>query len=105
MTERLDKNSRKASLVRWKSQQRADARSKLPLPDSEMKKLFDMLDEELPRVGCDHTLRLVSQWCDLHAVPFAKVESWLRDNGGYCDCEALANAEEAWQDTIRDGSS
>jgi hypothetical protein len=68
-----------------------------------MKKLFDMLDTELPRVGCNHTLRLVSQWCKSQAIPFAKVEGWLWDNGGYCDCEALANAEEAWQDAIRGG--
>jgi hypothetical protein len=26
--------------------------------------------------------------------------AWLHDNGGYCDCEALANAEEAWEAAI-----
>ena len=26
---------------------------------------------------------------------------WLRSNGGYCDCEVLANVEQHWQDANR----
>ena len=102
MSERPDKVSRRESLHRWKSQQRADARSKLPLPESEMQRLFEMLSQELARNGRNHTLRFVRQWCDLQMIPVAKLESWLLDNGGYCDCEALANAEQAWRDAIHD---
>jgi hypothetical protein len=102
MTNRRDKRSRKEALDRWKAQQRAAARAKLPLPDPQMRSLFDMLDAELPRRGCDHTLRLVREWCAQHGVTAEPVEAWLHDNGGNCDCEALANSEQAWRDATHD---
>ncbi len=102
MGSRPDKQSRKAALDRVKAQQRAAARAKAPLPDSQMQALFDMLDKELPLQGCDHTLRLVHRWLLDQKAGVEPVEAWLHDNGGHCDCEALANAEQAWQDSIRD---
>jgi hypothetical protein len=32
-------------------------------------------------------------------MPVAMVIHWLRDQGGYCDCEVLANVEERWGNT------
>ncbi len=100
MADRPDKQDRKAALAVWKAQQRAAARAKLPLPVEQMQALFHMLDAELPRRGCDHALRLVREWCDRRAVPFGPVDAWLLDNGGCCDCEALANAEQASQEAV-----
>src|SRR5262249_5764716 len=56
MSNRPDKRSRKEALERWAKEQRKAARAKLPLPDDQVKTLFDMLDVELPLQGCDHTL-------------------------------------------------
>jgi hypothetical protein len=67
-----------------------------------MKAMFDMLDVDLLRQGCDHTLRLTRAWLESEGLPVEEVVAWLRDNGGCCDCEALANAEQAWQDAIHD---
>jgi hypothetical protein len=102
VADRLDKRSRKEALDRWKAQQRVAARSKLPLPNPQMQALFDMLDAELPRQGCDHTLRLVRQWMSRQGLDVATVEAWLHENGGHCDCEVLANAEQAWREAIHD---
>jgi len=102
MSGRLDKRSRKEALHRVKAQHRAAARAKLPLPNSQMKALFDMLDGELPRQGCNHTLRLVRTWLSDQGLAVEPVEAWLHDNGGHCDCEVLANAEQAWEDAIHD---
>ena len=44
MAGRPDKRSREEALDRWRVQQRAAARAKLPLPDAQMQALFDMLD-------------------------------------------------------------
>jgi hypothetical protein len=57
---------------------------------------------ELPRRGCDHTLRLVREWCGQADVECGSVEAWLHDNGGHCDCEALANAEQAFEEARRE---
>jgi hypothetical protein len=67
-----------------------------------MKALFDMLSSKLPRNGCDHTLRLVQCWLAAQKLPFESVENRLHQNGGFCDCEALANSEQAWRDAIHD---
>lgn len=102
MSERPDKRKKKELLDRWKAGERAGARAKLPLPDEQMRALFDMLDEQLPRQGCDHTLRLVGRWLHDNELPVKRVEEWLRENGGHCDCEALANSEQAWRDATHD---
>jgi hypothetical protein len=99
---RRNKQDRQAALRQWKAKNRANTRSKLSLPADRMQALFEMLDADLPRHGCDHTLRLVDDWCAQHQLPFGSVQAWLHENGGYCDCEALANAEEAWQEAMRD---
>ena len=102
MAERPGKQNRKAALAAWKAQQRAAARDRFPLPAAQLSALFDTLDAELPRRGCDHTLRLVREWCARAGAEARPVEAWLHDNGGHCDCEALANAEQAFQEACRD---
>ena len=76
---------------------REDARRKLlhslPVPAAVLKALFNHLDERLGSSECDDTLRHTLDFIRSHALPEEAVVSWLEDNGGYCDCEALANAE------------
>ena len=96
MADRPDKQTRKVALTAWKEQQRAAARAKSPLPEEQLLALFDALDVGLPGRGCDRTLRMVREWCDRVGVEPGPVEAWLHDNNGFCDCEALANAEQAF---------
>jgi hypothetical protein len=98
-----DKADKKARLKAWRDEQRDKARALLPLPDEGMKALFDMLDEQLPKTGCDHTRRLTEEWLRTLGHPVEKVNVWLDENGGFCDCEVLANAEQAWQAATRRG--
>lgn len=102
MVDRKDKRCRKEAFDRWKADQRAAARAKLPLPHEQMQAMFDMLDVEFPKRGCDHTLRLTSEWLISNNLPVERVVAWLRENGGYCDCEALANSEQAWHEATSD---
>jgi hypothetical protein len=97
MAKHQDKQGRKESLAKWKADQQATAQAALPLTADRMKALFDMLDLELPKQDCDHTLRITGNWLQAHGLPVDSVVTWLKANGGFCDCEALANAEEAWQ--------
>lgn len=102
MPDRPDRQSRKDKLHAWRAKQRAAARAKVPLPDEQMRAMFDMLDSALPRRGCDHTLRLVRQWAAENGLPFDAIAAWCHDNGGYCDCEVLANGEQRWRDANQD---
>lgn len=81
-----------------REQERAAARAALPLPDDQLQALFDMLDKELSAGGCDHTRRLTQRFLEQRGLPTEAVMSWLDNNGGFCDCEVLANVEERWLD-------
>jgi hypothetical protein len=105
MAEHLDKRGKRGILKQWKAEQRAVARAKLPFANDQMKALFDTLDAELSRRGCDKTLRIVREWCEQNGTEFVPVEAWLFENGGGCDCEALANSEQAWLEAITDESA
>jgi hypothetical protein len=102
MPDRPSKEKRKEMLDLWKSRQREEARKKLPLPNSQMKAMFDMLDTELPIHDCDRSLSITKRWLEANGLPVEQVLAWLHDNGGHCDCEALANSEERWKDAIHD---
>ena len=92
----MDKQRKKQMLREWQERQRAEAREALPMPDPEMLAMFDMLDVELPRQGCDHTRRITQSWLEGRGHDVEKVLAWLNDTGGYCDCEVLANSEDAF---------
>ena len=102
MTERPEKERRKEVLRRLRELQRAEARAALPLPDDQLWAMFDWLDRELPSRGCDHTLRLTQEFLEQRGLSTEAVLSWLDDNGGFCDCEVLANVEERWLNARED---
>jgi hypothetical protein len=86
LSEDSDKPSRKEKLQQWRAQQRAVARAQLPLPDAQMRVLFDMLNGALTARGCDHTLRLVREWAERGGIDFEVLAAWCHENGGHCDC-------------------
>jgi hypothetical protein len=87
---------RKALLRGLAEQHHAQAIAALPLPREALTALFDHLDQALG-AACDHSLRFTRQFLQQQALDEATVVPWLQANGGYCDCEVLANVEDAWQ--------
>ena len=98
----MDKNerARRKDLV---NVVREDARRKLrdglPLPGPILK-LFDYLDAKLESSECDNSLRYVRDFIRDHALPEDGILTWLEENGGHCDCEALANAEQVVEEAV-----
>ena len=93
---RLDKQRRKELLREVKRREMAAAFDSLPISNANFKALFGLLDVRLPQDGCDHTRRLTVAFLREYSLPIDDVLAWLDDNGGFCDCEVLANSEEAW---------
>ncbi|GGF16919.1 DUF2695 domain-containing protein [Hymenobacter cavernae] len=100
MSAKDEKQKRKALLNSFKQQQRDEKLAGLPLPLTELKALFDYLDEELSETDCGDTLRLTKQFLQERNLPVATVTEWLGNHGGYCDCEVLANVEEKFEDIL-----
>jgi hypothetical protein len=51
----------------------------------------------LTEQGCDDTLKLTQQFAKEHSLSFEAIKQWLSTYGGYCDCEALANVEDHFE--------
>jgi hypothetical protein len=82
----------------WKDEERRRARAAFPLPDEELADLFRAVEAEIEAHGCDDTRRFTEAWgrgksCELEAL-----DAWLEDNGGFCDCEVLANVAPHWEE-------
>lgn len=66
----------------------------MPIAESDLSALFEHLDQALA-AGCDHSLRFTRGFLLGRHLPEAEVIDWLCSRGGYCDCEVLANVEDA----------
>jgi hypothetical protein len=75
----------------------------LPFPMTDLQRLFDYLDARSDE-GCDHTFRITLEFLQESKLPEANVLSWLKEHGGYCDCEVLANVEEHCEGLIAKGA-
>jgi hypothetical protein len=100
----MDKTQRKQQLAQWREQQRTSTLAALPIPASDLQSLFDTLDEALSSSPCDHTLSLTHQWLSSRGHDVTSVVPWLQSQGGFCDCEVLANVEEKVKDAAGGGA-
>ncbi len=96
----MDKEEKRRAKQMVRAKERAEARAAMPLDPRQLRTLFDWLDVQLA-VPCDHTLRFTLDWLEAHDHDADVVVPWLEDNGGYCDCEVLANVEQKVDDALR----
>lgn len=90
----MNKDLRKHELKKaWKEQQCQQLAVSIPMPQQDLRDLFDHLDELC--ASCDHTLRYTMAFLKQRGLNAECIVTWLRDNGGYCDCEVIANVEDA----------
>jgi len=100
MPDKTEKAHRKELLHSVREDARRKVLEGLPVPAPVLKTLFDYLDAQLESSECDDTLRHVRGFTRSHSLPEEAVVSWLEDNGGHCDCEALANAEQVVEEAV-----
>ena len=98
MPDKSEKERRKQIMDDLKEKADQEFEASLPMTRDNFKKLFDYLDTELNEKGCDDTNSLARiSLVQLDAENADKVLEWLATNGGYCDCEILANVEEKFE--------
>jgi hypothetical protein len=98
MPSKEEKEKRKAIMQQLKIKAKAEFNDSLPISQTNFKALFDYLDGELELNGCNHTNSITLKF--LNESDFDNVQEivdWLEQNGGYCDCEILANVEEKFE--------
>ena len=100
MPSKSEKQRRKKVLRELRQQQQVEAEAKIPLQKSELKALFDWVDDKLVTEGCDHTLQHTEAFLQSQGLPVKEVKVWLQAYGGFCDCEVIANVEDAWGEIV-----
>jgi glutamate/tyrosine decarboxylase-like PLP-dependent enzyme len=94
----MDEKQRKKELKKqWQLEQQKKFEESLPISREQFAQLFDRLDEYLEKQGCNHTnILTVNILDDMRVTNKEEVIEWLREHGGYCDCEVLWNVEECF---------
>jgi hypothetical protein len=96
----MSKDPRKDELKKaWREQERQKLAISIPMPLEDLRDLFNHLDQKCES-GCDHTPRLTSEFLQARGHDVERIVSWLREHGGYCDCEVLANVEDKFGEII-----
>ena len=91
----MDKKKRKEILEQLAKEKLIEFRQSLPVNENTFSKLFDFLDDELEKHGCDHSSSITKTFLQKNGISnIIEVTEWLAQNGGYCDCEILANVED-----------
>jgi F0F1-type ATP synthase membrane subunit b/b' len=98
MASKSEKEQRKQLLNELRQKAQAEFEQSLPMSRTNFTALFDYLDKELTNQACDDTTKLTRAFLEnLTSVNAAIVLAWLAEQGGYCDCEILANVEEGFE--------
>lgn len=87
----MDKNKKKELMRKYAQEQKNAFVNSLPFSKDLFGLLFDYLDEMLDKDGCDNTLKYTMKFLNDNKLPVDTSLEWMKDNGGYCDCEVLAN--------------
>ncbi|RZJ54471.1 MAG: DUF2695 domain-containing protein [Flavobacterium sp.] len=91
----MDKKRRKEISEEFRKENLIEFRQNLPIDENLFPRLFDFLDNELEKNGCNHTSLITEKYLQKTGVTnLTEVVEWLAENGGYCDCEILANVED-----------
>ncbi len=94
----MDKEKKRQLKKQWQETQRTEARAAFPLPDEDLEKMFAAVETRVLEEGCDQTLRYTRDWLKSQGHPARKVIHWLKENGGFCDCEAAANSYQHFEE-------
>lgn len=90
----MDKKKKKELLKKYAKSQKDEFNNSLPFIKDLFEELFDYLAETLETYGCDDTLKYTIEFLNKNELPLENSIEWLNENGGFCDCEVLANIED-----------
>lgn len=86
-----------------KAQARATEQQKLleslPMEISNLKDLLSHLNKD-PAPPCNHTHQETVEFLKSRNIDTTAVIPWLREHGGFCDCEVIYNVYDAVGDLV-----
>ena len=96
----MSKDPRKEELKKtWKQREQQKLVASIPMPHQDLRDLFDHLDRE-GASECDHTHRETIEFLQKRGLDVERIIPWLRQNGGYCDCEVIYNVDDKFGEIV-----
>jgi hypothetical protein len=92
---------RKELIKKWKEDELKRIKLSMPITPTELNDLIEYLDMKLNE--CDRTLNLTQRFLDKHKLDKIATIDWLRNNGGYCDCEVIYNISDLSEELNKKG--
>jgi len=90
----MSNDERKKELMKaWKAREQEQLVASIPMSHENLRALFDLLDRE-NAPPCDHTLKETIEFLRERSLDVDRVLAWLREYGGYCDCEVIYNVDD-----------
>lgn len=90
----MDKSEQKRIKREIREKEKQAFIDSLPMSKELFDELFDRLDEKLENQGCDNTLTITLEFLESKDLHASTVVEWMKEHGGHCDCEVLANVED-----------
>lgn len=87
----MNKQKRKQLLKKYKEAEKEKFVSSMPLTIEKLYLLFEYVNENIEKLGCDNTLRFTIRYLEENNFNKEQVIEWLNDKGGYYNCEVLIN--------------
>ena len=94
---KIEKNERKSLKQMYKAKEQEQISAALPVSVDVLKDLFDWLDKTAEKQVCDNTLSQTLIFLEKNDLKKDELIDWLKERGGYCDCEVLANVAEHFE--------
>ncbi len=96
----MSKEPRKEEFKKaWKEQERQKLIASIPMSHQDLRDLFSHLDRE-SAPQCDHTLRETIEFLQKRGLEVGRIVPWLREYGGYCDCEVIYNVDDKFGEIV-----
>ncbi len=94
MTSQDEKALRKQLKDDYLRAEQAASAALMPIDRDQLESLLDHVDAALEAAGgCDNTPRYTEEWAEQHGVDVDRLHEGVREFGGGCDCEVVANVD------------
>lgn len=99
MARKQGKHHQKKLLRKLRRQQRK-REAAMPLTRHELLSLCEWVEAKLKHEGCDHSYRYTEAFLRNSGLPVQDILDWLSEEGGYCDCEVIANVKQVYEESV-----
>jgi hypothetical protein len=91
-----DKDRQRYLKAAFKAREQESLEAAMPMEKTDLRDLLNYLDRP-ECLACDHTLKETIGFLNSRVLNSEAIVPWLKERGGFCDCEVLANVKNEFE--------